>query len=111
MYVDDCVHGSQLLTSSDVTEPLNIGSSALVTINQLVSIVEEIAEIDVERRYKLDAPQGVRGRNSDNTLILERLGWEPSISLRDGMERTYRWIYDQDVASGRYDTVAASAAR
>ena len=111
MYVDDCVHGSQLLTSSDVTEPLNIGSSELVTINQLVSIVEEIAEIDVERRYKLDAPQGVRGRNSDNTLILERLGWEPSISLRDGMERTYRWIYDQMVASGRYDTVAASAAR
>ena len=111
MYVDDCVHGSQLLTSSDVTEPLNIGSSELVTINQLVSIVEEIAEIDVERRYKLDAPQGVRGRNSDNTLILERLGWEPSISLRDGMERTYRWIHDQMVASGRYDTVAASAAR
>ena len=102
---------SQLLTSSDVTEPINIGSSELVTINQLVSIVEEIAEIDVERRYKLDAPQGVRGRNSDNTLILERLGWEPSISLRDGMERTYRWIYDQMVASGRYDTVAASAAR
>ena len=65
----------------------------------------------LERRYKLDAPQGVRGRNSDNTLILERLGWEPSISLRDGMERTYRWIYDQMVASGRYDTVAASAAR
>jgi GDP-D-mannose 3', 5'-epimerase len=73
--------------------------------------VEEIAEIEVERRYKLDAPQGVRGRNSDNTLILERLGWEPSISLRDGMERTYRWIYDQMVASGRYDTVAASATR
>ena len=58
-----------------------------MTINQLVSIVEEIAEIDVERRYKLDAPQGVRGRNSDNTLILERFGWEPSISLRDGMEQ------------------------
>ena len=80
MYIDDCVHGTQLLTSSDVTEPLNIGSSELVTINQLVVIVEEIAGIDVERRYKLDAPQGVRGRNSDNTLILERLGWEPSIT-------------------------------
>ena len=110
MYVDDCVHGSQLLTSSDVTEPINIGSSELVTINQLVSIVEEIAEIEVERRYKLDAPQGVRGRNSDNTLILERLGWEPSISLRDGMERTYRWIYDQMAASGRYAAPRATVA-
>jgi GDP-D-mannose 3',5'-epimerase len=110
MYVDDCVHGTQLLTGSDVVEPINIGSSELVTINQLVSIVEEIAGIEVERRYKLDAPQGVRGRNSDNTLILERLGWEPSISLRDGMERTYRWISDQMVASGRYAAPRATVA-
>jgi nucleoside-diphosphate-sugar epimerase len=102
MYVDDCVHGTQLLAASDVVEPINVGSSELVTINQLVSIVEEIAGIEVERHYKLDAPQGVRGRNSDNTLILEQLGWEPSITLRDGMERTYRWIYDQMVASGGY---------
>jgi len=102
MYVDDCVHGTQLLAASDVVEPINVGSSELVTINQLVSIVEEIASIEVDRRYKLDAPQGVRGRNSDNTLILEQLGWEPSISLRDGMERTYRWVYDQMAASGRY---------
>jgi GDP-D-mannose 3',5'-epimerase len=102
MYVDDCVQGTQLLAASDVVEPINVGSSELVTINQLVSIVEEIASIEVDRRYKLDAPQGVRGRNSDNTLILERLGWEPSISLRDGMERTYRWIYDEMAASGRY---------
>jgi GDP-D-mannose 3', 5'-epimerase len=110
MYVDDCVHGTQLLTESDVIDPINIGSSELVTINQLVSIVEEIAGIEVERRHKLDAPQGVRGRNSDNTLILERLGWEPSISLRDGMERTYRWIYDEMVASGRYTASRATVA-
>jgi GDP-D-mannose 3', 5'-epimerase len=110
MYVDDCVHGTQLLTESDVIDPINIGSSELVTINQLVSIVEEIAGIGVERRHKLDAPQGVRGRNSDNTLILERLGWEPSISLRDGMERTYRWIYDEMVASGRYTAPRATVA-
>jgi len=95
MYVDDCVYGTQLLTASDVLEPINVGSSELVTINQLVSIVEEIAGLELERKYKLDAPQGVRGRNSDNTLILERLGWEPSTTLRDGMEQTYRWIYDQ----------------
>ena len=89
MYVDDCVAGSIMLAGSDVREPLNIGSSELVTINDLVSIVEQIADITLERSYKLDAPQGVRGRNSDNTLILERLGWEPSISLRDGLEKTY----------------------
>ena len=89
MYVDDCVAGSIMLAESDVREPLNIGSSELVTINDLVSTVEQIADITLERKYKLDAPQGVRGRNSDNTLILERLGWEPSISLRDGLEKTY----------------------
>jgi len=94
MYVDDCVAGSIMLAESDVREPLNIGSSELVTINDLVSIVEQIADITLERQYKLDAPQGVRGRNSDNTLILERLGWEPSISLRDGLEKTYTWIHD-----------------
>jgi GDP-D-mannose 3',5'-epimerase len=99
MYVDDCVYGTQLLTASDVTEPINVGSSELVTINQLVSIVEEIAGVELRRNYKLDAPQGVRGRNSDNTLILDQLGWEPSISLQDGMERTYRWIYDEMAAS------------
>ncbi|HYX85720.1 MAG TPA: NAD-dependent epimerase/dehydratase family protein [Gaiellales bacterium] len=111
MYVDDCVHGTQLLTDSDVTEPLNIGSSELVTINQLVSIVEEIAGVRLKRRYKLDAPQGVRGRNSDNTLILERLGWEPSISLCEGMERTYRWIHDQMAAPEQTSAAALSAAR
>ena len=75
--------------------PVNVGSSELVTINQMVSIIEQIAGITVKRNYNLDAPKGVRGRNSDNTLIQEIYGWEPSISLADGLERTYRWIYDQ----------------
>ena len=95
MYIDDCVKGTKLLTESDTRIPLNVGSDELVTINQLVSIVEEIAGITLDRSYKLDAPQGVRGRNSDNTLITQELGWAPSISLRDGMERTYAWVYDQ----------------
>jgi nucleoside-diphosphate-sugar epimerase len=77
------------------SSPLNIGSDEMVNINQLVDIVESIAGIRLKRSYKLDAPTGVRGRNSDNTLIRETLGWEPSISLRTGMEETYRWIYDQ----------------
>jgi GDP-D-mannose 3', 5'-epimerase len=109
MYVDDCVYGSQLLAQSDVTEPINVGSSELVTINQLVSIVEEIAGVTLQRNYNLGAPQGVRGRNSDNTLIRARLGWEPSITLRDGMERTYRWIYDEmSAGSSRYAEARAA---
>ncbi len=91
-YVDDCIHGIQLITDSDVSEPINLGSSELVTINGLVDIVEEIAAVRLRRLYKLDAPKGVNGRNSDNSMILERLGWAPSIQLQDGMRKTYAWI-------------------
>ena len=77
-------------------EPINLGSSQLVTINELVDIVEGIAGVKLERNYKLDAPQGVRGRNSDNTLILEQLGWEPSTTLEAGLATTYEWIYAPD---------------
>jgi nucleoside-diphosphate-sugar epimerase len=95
MYIDDCVYGTQTLMASDVLEPINLGSDELVSINQLVDIVEDIAGVKLKRNYKLDAPKGVRGRNSDNTLIQQRLGWRPSIRLRDGMEKTYRWIYEE----------------
>jgi nucleoside-diphosphate-sugar epimerase len=76
-------------------EPINLGSAELVTINQMVDIVESIAGVQLRRRYLLDAPQGVRGRSSDNTLIRRRFGWEPSITLKDGLERTYSWVFDQ----------------
>src|SRR5215472_11096327 len=92
MYIDDCIRGTIALTESEIHEPLNLGSSELVTINQLVDIVEDIAGVKLKRRYKLDAPKGVNGRNSDNTKIRECLGWEPSIRLRDGLKRTYDWI-------------------
>ncbi|HEX4839286.1 MAG TPA: NAD-dependent epimerase/dehydratase family protein [Rhabdochlamydiaceae bacterium] len=95
MYIDDCIHGTKAILNSEITEPLNLGSSELVTINQLVEIIEEIAQIKVERNYLLNAPLGVRGRNSDNTLIKQKLGWEPSITLKAGLEKTYAWIYDQ----------------
>jgi nucleoside-diphosphate-sugar epimerase len=94
-YIDDCLAGTQRLMHSDVREPLNIGSDQLVTINQLVDIVEQIAGVKLKRNYKLDAPKGVRGRNSDNTLIQQKLGWAPSIRLEDGMRKTYEWIYGQ----------------
>lgn len=92
MYVDDCVKGTQDILHSEILEPINLGSSELVTINQLVDVAEAIAGVTLHRRYKLDAPKGVNGRNSDNTRIKAELGWEPSIRLRDGMERTYKWI-------------------
>jgi len=98
-YIDDCLEGTLRLTASDVDEPLNVGSDQLVTINGLVDIVEEIAGVRLERRYRTDAPQGVRGRNSDNSLIRERLGWAPSISLEDGLAATYAWVHDQVAAS------------
>jgi GDP-D-mannose 3', 5'-epimerase len=106
MYIDDCLKGTQLLTHSAVAEPINIGSDELVSINQLVDIVERIAGIRLKRRYKLDAPKGVRGRNSDNRLIMERLGWAPEITLAAGLEQTYRWIHDQVRASQRAPALA-----
>ncbi len=100
-YIDDCLEGTRRLMDSGVGEPLNVGSSEMVSINRLVEIVEEIAGVRCKRRYKLDAPKGVRGRNSDNTLIERRLGWSPSIALQDGMAKTYAWVYDQLASSGR----------
>ncbi|MGD0517227.1 MAG: NAD-dependent epimerase/dehydratase family protein [Thermoguttaceae bacterium] len=98
MYIDDCLKGIQMLLASDVLEPLNVGSSELVSINQMVDMVEKIAGVKLKRTYDLSAPKGVRGRNSDNTLIKKLLGWEPSTKLYDGLEKTYAWIYDQYMA-------------
>jgi len=103
MYIDDCLKGIQDITQSDILEPINLGSSELVSINQLVDIVESIAGVKLERRYKLDAPKGVNGRNSDNTLIRKYLGWEPSVRLRDGLARTYEWILGE-IQHGRKST-------
>ena len=95
IYIDDCMKGTRLMVDRDIPGPLNIGSNELVSINQLVDIVEEIAGVRLKRTYNLRAPKGVNGRNSDNTYIQKILGWQPSISLREGMEKTYRWIYDK----------------
>ena len=97
MYIDDCLKGTLMMMDRGVAGPLNVGSDEMVTINELVDIAEDIAGIKLKRTYNLKAPKGVNGRNSDNTLIKEIMGWAPSISLRDGLEKTYRWIYDQMV--------------
>jgi len=98
MYIDDCVKGTRMIMDSDFAEPINLGSSELVSINQLVDIVEELADIKLARKYNLSSPKGVNGRNSDNTLIKKVFNWEPSTRLRDGVERAYSWIYDQMMA-------------
>ena len=96
-YIDDCLHGIDLImhTPELIATPINLGSSELVSINELVTMVEEVAGVKLEREYNLDAPKGVAGRNSDNTFIQEVLGWEPNTPLKDGMAETYAWIAEQ----------------
>ena len=101
MYIDDCTEGTIKLATSDIIEPLNIGSDELVSINRLVDIVEKIAGVKLRRSYKLDAPKGVRGRNSDNSRLRVVLGWEPKTPLAEGLEITYRWIEQELERTGR----------
>jgi nucleoside-diphosphate-sugar epimerase len=103
MYIDDCVYGTQaIMNSENITFPINLGSEEKVSINQLVDIIEDIGGVKLKRSYNLNAPKGVNGRNSENTLIRKMLGWDPRIPLRTGLERTYAWIYDQ-IKSGKSD--------
>jgi len=95
MFIDDCITGMELMWKKGDSRPLNLGSDRMVSINQLVDIVESIAGIKLKRNYNLNAPQGVRGRNSDNTMIKEVLDWAPSITLEEGLVKTYSWIYNQ----------------
>ncbi|RYD84642.1 MAG: NAD-dependent epimerase/dehydratase family protein [Verrucomicrobiaceae bacterium] len=95
MYIDDCITGMDKLIASDFSSPINLGRSELVSINQLLDIVEGIAGVKLNRSYNLNAPQGVRGRNSDNTLIKKVLGWEPEVDLLTGIEKTYHWIKEE----------------
>jgi GDP-D-mannose 3', 5'-epimerase len=109
MYIDDCVKGINLIAHSNILEPINLGSSELVSINQLVDIAETIGGVKLKRHYKLDAPKGVAGRNSDNTKTVQYLGWEPDTRLRDGMEKTYRWIRDEFTAKYNAKTAHKSS--
>jgi nucleoside-diphosphate-sugar epimerase len=95
MYVEDCVEGLVRIMASDHRDPLNLGTDELVTINGLVDMVARIAGKQISKRHNLQGPQGVRGRNSDNTRLREVLGWEPSIRLERGLAATYEWIASQ----------------
>jgi GDP-D-mannose 3', 5'-epimerase len=94
-YIDDAIYGTELLYNSELDQPVNIGSDEQVSLNQVVDILEDISGIKLTRKYQLNEPKGVRGRSSDNTYIKEQLGWAPSITLQEGLEKTYRWVYDQ----------------
>jgi nucleoside-diphosphate-sugar epimerase len=100
-YIDDCVEGIYRLMRSSFREPLNLGQDRMVSINQLVDIVSSVAGKTVKRRHDLTKPQGVRGRNSDNTKLRRVLEWEPSISLEDGLRKTYAWIFKELAREGR----------
>jgi len=112
-FIDDCLKGIHLLMASDVREPLNIGSSELVSIDGLVDIVEELAGVKLKRTYDLSAPKGVNGRNSDNTKIRQYFDWEPGTPLRLGMARTYDWIESQvlERSAGSVQRAALSGSR
>jgi len=110
MYVDDCVEGLVRLMASNYSEPLNLGTDRLVTINQLIDLVSSVAGKRLKKRHDLSKPQGVRGRNSDNTLLNRVLGWEPAITLEQGLTTTYRWIEEELRKAGRIQTIAAGQA-
>ena len=111
MYIDDCVEGLVRLMASDYAEPLNLGTDRLVTINQLIDLVSDVAGKRLKKRHDPSKPQGVRGRNSDNTLLNSVLGWQPSISLEAGLKTTYRWIEAELRKAGRLPAAVAQAAK
>jgi len=110
MHVDDCVEGLTRLMASDYREPLNLGTDRLISINGLVDVVSKIAGKRLIKRHDLSKPQGVRGRNSDNTRLGQVLGWVPAISLEDGLKNTYKWIENELQKAGRIETPQLSRA-
>jgi len=111
MYIDDCLQGIHAIFESDINEPINLGSAELVTINELVDVVEEIADVKLKRTYNLQAPKGVAGRNSDNTKIIQYLGWEPSTRLKDGLAKTFAWIESEMLVGEVREARAAGASQ
>ena len=99
MFIKDCIIGTKMLFESNERSGLNIGSEEQVSINQMIDLIEQIADYKVDKNYQLDKPKGVRGRSSNNDLVKNKIGWDISVSLREGLEETYKWIYSQ-ITSG-----------
>ncbi len=105
LYIDDCIKGTKQVFNSNHSVPFNVGSEEQVSINQMIKIIEEIADYKVEKNYQLDKPKGVRGRSSDNTFIKKNIGWEPKYNLKQGLELTYNWIFNElknPINSGKF---------
>ena len=98
LYIDDCINGTKQVFDSKYSDVFNLGSEEQVSINQMIEIIEDVAKYKVQKNYQLDKPKGVRGRSSDNTFVSEKIGWKPSYSLKQGLEKTYNWIYDEIVS-------------
>jgi GDP-D-mannose 3', 5'-epimerase len=109
MYIDDCVEGIYRIMRSDYPHPLNLGTDELVTVNQLVDSVAEVAGKHIIKQHDLSKPQGVRGRNSDNTKLRQVLGWEPQMPLREGLVPTYGWIESELKKAGRIPEFASQS--
>jgi nucleoside-diphosphate-sugar epimerase len=97
LYIDDCINGTDKVFKSNFSEVFNVGSEEQVSINQMINIIEDIADYKVKRDYQLDKPKGVRGRSSDNSFVNQKIGWKPKLSLKEGLEKTYKWIFDEIV--------------
>jgi nucleoside-diphosphate-sugar epimerase len=95
MFIKDCIIGTKMLFESKERSVLNIGSEEQVSINQMINLIEEISDYKVNKNYQLDKPKGVRGRSSNNDLIKKKIGWDVSVTLREGLKETYEWIYKQ----------------
>ena len=98
LYIDDCISGTKQIFESEYSDVFNVGSEEQVSINQMIEIIEDIAQYKVEKNYQLDKPKGVRGRSSDNTFVSAKISWKPKHSLKQGLEKTYSWIYDEIVS-------------
>ena len=103
MYIDDCLDGTEKVFNSNFSEPYNVGSDEQVSINQLVNYIEEIADYRIKKKYQLDKPKGVRGRSSNNDKIIKDIRWEPKVLLKDGLKKTYDWIY-KELKDGKINT-------
>ena len=108
LFIDDCLNGTFDLFNSEFNEPINIGSEEQVSINQMISIIEDIASYKVKKNYQLDKPLGVRGRSSDNTLVNKKINWSPKLNLKQGLELTYSWIYDEITSGTNLDRFTRS---
>tara|TARA_B100000579_G_scaffold343016_1_gene295209 strand:+ start:407 stop:736 length:330 start_codon:yes stop_codon:yes gene_type:complete len=108
MNIDDCIEGTLKVFNSEFSDVFNVGSEEQVSINQMIEMIEDIANKKFEKNYQLDKPKGVRGRSSDNTFVRTKIGWDTKITLKEGLKKTYEWIYEQIKSGSNIDKFTKS---